>query len=127
MGWLLVLGLKECLVECATLCVKSEVIIGLFLHTRTAYAVDIRVSNFLFRFPSFAETKAQIRGPSEYIHSSSTLKLSCRVYLGPRGPDEDYARTAVIHWFHEQRLLSTRLANFPPYSFIWAYSFMNFE
>ena len=26
-GWLLVLGLKECLVECATLCVKSEVIL----------------------------------------------------------------------------------------------------
>ena len=24
-GWLLVLGIKECLVECATLCVKSEV------------------------------------------------------------------------------------------------------
>ena len=83
--------------------------IGLFLHTRTAYGRYIRVSNFLFRFPSFAETKAQIRGPSEYIHSSSTLKLSCRVYLGPRGPDEDYARTAVIHWFHEQRLLDTSL------------------
>ena len=28
-GWLLVLGLKECLVECATLCVKSEVILVL--------------------------------------------------------------------------------------------------
>ena len=27
MGWLLALGLKECLVECATLCVKSEVIL----------------------------------------------------------------------------------------------------
>ena len=27
MGWLLVLGLKACLVECATLCVKSEVIL----------------------------------------------------------------------------------------------------
>ena len=27
MGWLLVLGLKECLVECATLCVKSEVML----------------------------------------------------------------------------------------------------
>ena len=27
MGWLLVLGLKEGLVECATLCVKSEVIL----------------------------------------------------------------------------------------------------
>jgi hypothetical protein len=26
-GWLLVLGLKECLVECATLYVKSEVIL----------------------------------------------------------------------------------------------------
>ena len=78
---------------------------AIFKHTHTRHMVDIRVSNFLFRFPSFAETKAQIRGPSEYIHSSSTLKLSCRVYLGPRGPDEDYARTAVIHWFHEQRLL----------------------
>ena len=78
---------------------------GLFLNTRTAYGRYQSISNFLFRFPSFAETKAQIRGPSEYIHSSSTLKLSCRVYLGPRGPDEDYARTAVIHWFHEQRLL----------------------
>ena len=27
MGWLLVLGLKECLVECATVCVKSAVIL----------------------------------------------------------------------------------------------------
>ena len=27
MGWLLVLGLKECLVECATLFVKSEVML----------------------------------------------------------------------------------------------------
>ena len=26
-GWLLVLGLKECLVECATMCVKSEVML----------------------------------------------------------------------------------------------------
>ena len=26
-GWFLVLGLKECLVECATLCAKSEVIL----------------------------------------------------------------------------------------------------
>jgi aromatic ring-opening dioxygenase LigB subunit len=27
MGWLLVFGLKECLVECATVCVKSVVIL----------------------------------------------------------------------------------------------------
>ena len=26
-GWLLLLVLKECLVECATLCVKSEIIL----------------------------------------------------------------------------------------------------
>ena len=26
-GWLLILGLKECLVECATVCVKREVIL----------------------------------------------------------------------------------------------------
>jgi hypothetical protein len=32
MGWLLVLGLKESLVECATVCVKSEVML-LFIHT----------------------------------------------------------------------------------------------
>ena len=57
----------------------------------------------------FAETRAKIRGPSEYIHSGSTLKLSCRVYLGPQGPDQDYASQAVIHWFHEQRLLDPEL------------------
>ena len=27
MGWLVVLGLKKCLVECATVCIKSEVIL----------------------------------------------------------------------------------------------------
>ena len=31
MGWLLVLGLKESLVECATVCVKSEVTL-ILLH-----------------------------------------------------------------------------------------------
>ena len=56
-----------------------------------------------------AETKARIRGPTEYIHSGSTLKLSCQVYLGHKGPDEAYAQNAVIHWFHEQRLLDPEL------------------
>lgn len=55
------------------------------------------------------ETKARIRGPTEYIHSGSTLKLSCQVYLGHKGPDEAYAQNAVIHWFHEQRLLDPEL------------------
>ena len=48
-GWLLVLGLKECLVECATLCVKSEVILahmygthqGTDFLTMTEYVVHI--------------------------------------------------------------------------------------
>ena len=31
--WLLVLGLKKCLVECATLCVKSEVILLFMAET----------------------------------------------------------------------------------------------
>ena len=39
-GWLLVLGLKECVVECATLCVKSEVIL-LSMYT---YFVNSRVA-----------------------------------------------------------------------------------
>ena len=35
MGWLLILGLNECLVECATVCVKSVVILK-----------DLRVQSF---------------------------------------------------------------------------------
>ena len=38
MGWLLVLGLKEGLVECATLCVKSEVILN--VHSTLYYLVS---------------------------------------------------------------------------------------
>ena len=33
-GWLLVLGLKECLVECATVCFKSVVILNDFLNIK---------------------------------------------------------------------------------------------
>ena len=35
MGWLLVLSLKECLVECATVCVKSVVILKHMLSNCT--------------------------------------------------------------------------------------------
>ena len=41
----------------------------------------------------------------------STLHLTCRVYLGTAGPDDFYAKTAVIHWFHDQRLLDPDLEN----------------
>ena len=46
-GWLLVLGLKKCLVECATLCVKSEVMLDthlLVLH----YLQLFNVSQLLY-------------------------------------------------------------------------------
>ena len=58
-----------------------------------------------------AETKAHILGKSSnrLIRSGSTLKLSCRVYLGRKGPDAHYRDTAVIHWFHDQRLLDPEL------------------
>ena len=32
MGWLLVMGIKECLVECATLSLKSEVMHSILLN-----------------------------------------------------------------------------------------------
>lgn len=52
------------------------------------------------------ETRAEIKGPlSKYVKAGSSVKLDCRVFLGDTGPDEDYKRSAVIHWFHEQRLL----------------------
>ena len=36
MGWLLVLGLKDCLVKCATVCVRSMVILlFMILHTKS--------------------------------------------------------------------------------------------
>ena len=50
-----------------------------------------------------AETKAEILGPSSrYVKSGSAIRLSCRVYLGPDGPDDDYRSNAVMHWFHGQ-------------------------
>ena len=39
------------------------------------------------------------------------MRLTCRVYLGTAGPDDIYAKTAVIHWFHDQRLLDPDLEN----------------
>ena len=36
-GWLLILGLKEGLLECATVCVKSEVILSLMHHIQSRF------------------------------------------------------------------------------------------
>ena len=57
MGWLLVLGLKECLVDCATLCVKSEVMLlymylgkAVFLTFVSGKNHSYNTSKFLFVF-----------------------------------------------------------------------------
>lgn len=59
-----------------------------------------------------AETKAEIVGDTaeRLVKAGSTLKLACKVYLGEMGPDKEYTDTAVIHWFHDQRLLDADLA-----------------
>ena len=78
----------------------------LFFELLAVRDVLLKKSNIIF----IAETKAKIPGPDTiYIKSGSTLKLSCKVYLGPRGPDQDYRQHAVVHWFHEQRLLDPAL------------------
>ena len=67
-----------------------------------------RFSGYFF----FAETKAQIPGKIDrVVKVGSTLRLTCKVYLGRDGPDEDYKKTAVVHWFHDQRLLDPELEN----------------
>ena len=58
-GWLLVWGLKKCLVECATLCVKSEVILS-----------DVHVWCLFRNVISFNESKM-----------SSSFKLICPFLL----------------------------------------------
>ena len=40
-GWLLVCGIKEGMVECATVCVKSVVILNVFLHGMSFSSSDI--------------------------------------------------------------------------------------
>ena len=58
------------------------------------------------------ETQAKIDGDVDhFVKVGGTLRLSCRVYLGHQGPDDVYAKTAVIHWFHDQRLLDPDLEN----------------
>lgn len=50
----------------------------------------------------------------KYVKVGSSLRLTCRVYLGPQGPDQDYRETAVVHWFQDQRLLDPILDSWRP-------------
>ena len=67
------------------------------------------------------ETQAEIVGPAElFLRPGSKLELHCRVPLGRAGPDDHFRwtgsplmratvfflrRTAVLHWFQDQRLI----------------------
>ena len=53
-GWLLVLGIKEGLVECATVCVKSVVILS--IHDMLIFKQN---SNFVF-FPSIKNSSTNL-------------------------------------------------------------------
>ena len=71
---------------------------------------------FIFYYQISKETQAEIDGKVDhYVKVGGTLRLTCRVYLGNAGPDDTYAKTAVIHWFHDQRLLDPDLENWKSY------------
>ncbi|CAB4058650.1 unnamed protein product [Lepeophtheirus salmonis] len=56
------------------------------------------------------ETSAEIPGPKRIlVKEGSTVKLTCKVYLGEKGPDLNYRKNAVVHWFQGQRLLDPLL------------------
>ena len=54
-GWLLVLGLKECLVECATLCVKSEYILIMSILDSTLLSSLVALASTKLRYLTVQE------------------------------------------------------------------------
>ena len=78
-GWLLVLGLKEGLVECATVCVKSAVILGMVSLSCWCHALVLPTSK--------AETYgSQIRNLSFENNSAIERHKTSLVFrLGPEG------------------------------------------
>ena len=57
MGWLLVLGLKECPVECETLCVRSEVILESIVNLQfRMYLPGQMFNQFIFGSNKVVET-----------------------------------------------------------------------
>ena len=74
----MVLGLKECLVECATLCVKSEVIQCYLYPTKVRLRPEfgIRISDFRIRNSEFGRVCVLKNG--KYLTLSYCLFTSCR-------------------------------------------------
>ena len=65
MGWLLALGLKECLVKCATVCVKSVVILFYSYQVQVYSSED----NFcaVVRKPKLKDSKLCVMKNLKYI------------------------------------------------------------
>ena len=69
-GWLLVFGLKECLVECATVCIESVVILLCFCHS-----VLNSVHDFVHTFSRLSTEKAAAEELLDEVkHEQSLLK-----------------------------------------------------
>ena len=67
-GCLLVLDLKECLVECATLCVKSEVILMHTAKTQLVKILSIGALSF-YAFCALVAHQIQIIGHSYFLYN----------------------------------------------------------
>ena len=68
-GWLLVLGQKECLVECAKLCVKSLIILLFRFGRYNKLRIDKQELTFLYHF-----------------HNEKPLKISACFMACPKVP-----------------------------------------
>ena len=68
-GWLLVLGLKECLVECATLCVKSEVMLK--------YIYKQLVPNYIHRAEFLTSIGLDIKHEKNLGNDKHILPANC--------------------------------------------------
>ena len=87
MGWLLILGLKEGLVECATVCIKSEVILSKVHHAlkwcqfTTPRATKATSGRLLVDFPLQCMALKSER-PKSHISSFNDNQISgCHIYV----------------------------------------------
>ena len=113
MGWLLVLGLKECLVECPTVCVKSVVILNqvhkMQFNLHTYYGNNEKVvelsEEFFKNFPSIFEIQVKhsnISIKDERISWPESLKRlhfygSSQLTL-PIITDSNITNLEIVHW-----------------------------
>ena len=91
-GWLLVLSLKEGLVECATVCVKSEVILSYILGRNgpiwvRCVVISVRCVVISFAFPVSSYVTNYVISYVTNMDISDSCHISCHIikYLGGAG------------------------------------------